>query len=313
MTTIAITGGKGGTGKTLIATNLAVQLAQDGFSVLLIDSDVENPNTNILLGHSLLDPHVEQAPVEIFTPKFDEDKCIQCGKCRDVCYRHAILQFKDHYPSLLDHMCSGCETCQRICPTQAISSKGKKIGKRYFLSNISKNLDLIVGELLPSEAVSVLIVEEILNFAEELKLKKKYDIILVDTAPGAHCDVEKSLEEANLILAVTEPTPFGLHDLKRILELIRLNNHTASVILNRADITDFKETFLNEISEHQLSILGEIPVDSLIIENYARGTPFITDKRSFPGKTAFMQIYQKVLASIKSQEVATTKNGEHNE
>lgn len=301
MQTIAVTGGKGGTGKTLISINLAAKLTADGYSVLLIDTDVENPNTNILLGKSLSDSSVQTSPVKIFTPIFDEEKCTKCGLCRKSCYRHAILQFPNQFPTVMDHMCSGCETCAKVCPTNAIYSKGREIGKKYFLPEVFPNLDLIVGELQPSEAVSVLIVEAILEYAEDFIKEKNYDIILIDTAPGAHCDVEKSLDAADQIIAVTEPTPFGLHDLKRILELLELNNHSASIILNRANIADFKTPLIDLIKKKNLVLLGEIPVDNKIIENYARGIPFVFDPQDFPGKESFILIYNKILEKIEQK------------
>lgn len=298
MATIAITGGKGGTGKTLVATNLAVQFAKDGYSVLLIDTDVENPNTNILLGSSLTERKVKEKPVQIFTPEFDTTKCNKCGKCREVCYRHAILQFPGQFPSIMDHMCSGCTLCQRICPNDAISSKGRIIGKSYFLPEVYTNLDLLIGELTPGEAVSVLIVEDILEIATEIMIDKEYDLVIIDTAPGAHCDVEKSLNAADQIIAVTEPTPFGLHDLKRILELLNLNNHTASVILNRSNLSEFRSPLLAIFKEEHLEILGEIPVDQQIIEDYAKGVPFVLDSNDFLGKHAFLGIYSEVKKRI---------------
>ena len=253
MQSIAITGGKGGTGKTLIATNLAVQFANQGYSVLLMDTDVENPNTNILLGKPLDDPDVESTPVEIFTPAFDENKCTKCGKCKTACYRHAILQFPQQFPEIMDHMCSGCETCARICPEDAITSKGRIIGQKYFIPQIHKNLDVIIGELKPSEAVSVLIVEDILEYSHSIQKTHSYDILIIDTAPGAHCDVETSLNAADQIIAVTEPTPFGMHDLGRILELLELNNHTASIIINRADLTTYREPIMDIIQKKHLA------------------------------------------------------------
>lgn len=294
MITIAITGGKGGTGKTLIATNLATQFAKEGKSVLLIDTDVENPNSNILLDVPLNGKNVQESFVKIFTPNFDPELCSKCGLCRDSCYRHAILQFPNQTPSLLEHMCSGCQTCAKICPEKAISAKGRTIGKQYYIPDISPNLDLLIGELTPGEAVSVLIVEEILEFSQKLISKKNYDLIILDTAPGAHCDVEKSLGAADQIIAVTEPSPFGSHDLKRIIELIHLNKGNPSIILNRSNLCNYRDKILDEITAMNVSLLGEIPVDRCIIENYAKGKPFINDERDFPGKEAFLQIYRKI-------------------
>ncbi|QEE14605.1 P-loop NTPase [Promethearchaeum syntrophicum] len=291
---ISVTGGKGGTGKTLIAVNLAVYYAKLGYKVLLIDSDVENPNSNILLGKALTDSDVERTHIDMFVPKFSPDKCIKCGKCRDACYRHAILQFPDQFPSLMEPMCSGCTICKRVCPTDAISSGKRSIGSRFFMKNVHNNLDLLIGELNPGEAISVLIVENLIEQTYELQRKNNYDIIITDTAPGAHCDVEKALSLADLTLCVTEPTPFGEHDLKRILRLIQLSGQNAQIILNRSTLTDYKEPILQVASDFNIKILGEIPIDNIVIEDYAKGIPFVLDSREFPAKQAFLSILANV-------------------
>ena len=300
---ISVTGGKGGTGKTLIAVNLAVYYAQLGYKVLLIDADVENPNSNILLGKELTDPDVKSTQIDMFLPVFSNDKCSKCGKCRDACYRHAILQFPDQFPSLMEPMCSGCTICQRVCPTDAISSGKRSIGSSYFMKNVYNNLDLLVGELNPGEAISVLIVENLIEQTYELQKKFSYDIIITDTAPGAHCDVEKALSLADLTLCVTEPTPFGEHDLKRILRLIQLSGQNAEIILNRSNLTDYKEPILKVASDYNISILGEIPIDNIVIEDYAKGTPFVLDSREFPAKQAFLSILTNVKKKLKLEVI----------
>lgn len=291
---IAVTGGKGGTGKTLMATNIAMQLTAQGKKVLLVDFDVENPNTNILLGVSLSDSKVEKKEVSIYKPEFDLDKCTKCGLCRDACYRHAILQFPGQTPSLMEHMCSGCTLCGRVCPTGAISTGSRPIGYQYFIPNISKNMDLLLGELNPTEAVSVLIIEELLEYADKLVNDNEYDIVVIDTSPGAHCDVEKSISEAGLVICVTEPTPFGAHDLNRILDLIDIIGHESKIILNRSNLTESKKMIMDISEKRNVEILGEVPVDKIVIEDYARGIPFSTDKRTFPAKTAFLKIFKKI-------------------
>jgi MinD superfamily P-loop ATPase len=296
---VAVTGGKGGTGKSLIATNFAVKFAHEGKRVLLIDCDVENPNTNILLGKDLQQLTGEVTPITIFTPKFDTTKCVQCKICRSGCYRHAILQFPKQYPSVLEHMCSGCETCRRLCPQDAIYAGSREIGIRYFFPESGyPNLHLLIGELHPSEAMSVEIVKNILAYSEALAQKYHYDLLIIDTAPGAHCDVEQSLVDARVIVCVTEPTPFGEHDLNRILELIRLIGQQASIILNRADMADYRAPIFALADRQNSVVIGEIPLDRMIVEDYARGQPFALDPRDFPAKQKFEAIFRKITAMI---------------
>ncbi|UYP45516.1 Iron-sulfur cluster carrier protein [Candidatus Lokiarchaeum ossiferum] len=296
--TIAITGGKGGTGKTLIATNLAINLANNGYKTLFIDCDVENPNSNILLGKSLTTPDVEKESIAIYKPSFLQESCTKCGICRSACYRHAILQFPDHFPSVLEHMCSGCKTCQKVCPNGAIITDSRIIGSQYFLKQAYSNLDLLVGELNPSEAISVKIVEALFHYSEKLSEKANYDFIIIDTAPGAHCDVEKSISDADLVIAVTEPTPFGEHDLNRILDLLDVVGQKADIILNRSNLTHYQEPLRSLAKTRNCNIIGEIPVDSVVIEDYAKGLPFVLDTRNFPAKSAFNLIYSKILEGI---------------
>ena len=299
---IAVTGGKGGTGKTLISVNLAVQFAREGKKILLIDCDTENPNSNILLGKSLTDSDVKSEPVNIFVPIFDDDLCTKCGDCRSACYRHAIIQFLDTLPSLMENMCSGCTLCQRICPTNAIKSGQRAIGTQYFMEGVKDGLDLLLGELNEGEAVSVLIVEELLERAEKLQKTHDYDLIIIDTAPGAHCDVEKSLSEATIIVCVTEPTPFGEHDLNRILDLIDIIERPATVIINRADITDYKEQLLKLANKRNVEILGEIPMSRDILEAYARGIPFVADGKTYSAKNDFLNIFNKIQQRVAGKE-----------
>ncbi len=191
MQIISVSGGKGGTGKTFVSVNLALYLAKQNKRVLLMDCDVENPNTNILLGYPNLS---EFASTDIthFVPKFDENKCTKCGKCSQVCRTHAIFQIIDQIPLLMQNLCNSCELCYRVCPDDAIIPSQQPLGKVYYnkLKFHNVSLDLMVGELQVGQVQAVKILESMYDKFENLNETEHYDYVITDSAPGAHCDVE---------------------------------------------------------------------------------------------------------------------------
>jgi MinD superfamily P-loop ATPase len=292
---ICITGGKGGTGKTLCAVNLAVMFKNEGKKVLLLDGDVENPNTYLLLNGIL----ENKRDVPFFKPKIVENKCSKCGTCAKNCLSNALLHVKDAYPIPILTLCSGCQLCYKICPEEAIESDTKTIGWIYS-TNIN-GLSLFLGELKPSEARSAAIVEALLERLEdELEHNsEKFDIIILDTAPGAHCDVELLIDSADVVIPITEPTKFGKLDLMRILELIKLLGKDFQVIVNRSSLLGFREQFLNELKKESIEILGDIPLDSDIVESYCQGTPLMDKNSNFSRKGAGYIAFTKIYANLK--------------
>lgn len=296
--TVVVSGGKGGTGKSLIASNLAVLFKLSGKKVLLVDGDVENPNIELLLGRTSASVARETVPVYIFRPIFDAETCTKCGRCRDNCYKHAIMQFGDSMPELMEHLCSGCITCMKICPSNAIKKGRREIGQIHFVKQAMENIDLLIGELTPEEAMSVSVISALLKRVNILMTESEYDIIIIDSPPGAHCDVEMLLENADLVICVTEPTPFGEHDLGRILDLIKMIGKPSAVIVNRATISEYKAPIKQLLESDRVPILGEIPLDTLVVENYAKGTPFVLDKRDFSAKNILINIFSKILTLL---------------
>lgn len=291
---ITVTGGKGGTGKTLIAVNLATMFKNAGKNVLLIDGDVENPNTYLLLNGKL--ENKERVP--FFKPVINEDKCSKCGLCAENCRANALLHVEGQYPIPFLNLCSGCKLCYKICPEDAIEEDFKTLGWIYETN--ANGIDLLVGELKPSEARSAGIVEALMNRVEN-KLSEendKYDIILMDTAPGAHCDVEMLLEHADKIIPVTEPTRFGELDLVRIIDLINLLGKEYRAIVNRSSLLGFKEEFLKKLNEQNIKILGDIPLDDEIVKSYCQGIPLMEENGKFDknseGYKAFVEVFNNL-------------------
>jgi MinD superfamily P-loop ATPase len=297
---ICVTGGKGGTGKTLCAVNLAVMFKNEGNKVLLIDGDVENPNTYLLLNGKL----ENKKEVPFFKPKIIEEKCTKCGLCAQNCLANALLHVKDTYPIPMLTLCSGCQLCYKICPENAIEADSKTIGVIY--STNVNGLSLLLGELKPSEARSAAIVEALLEKLEDIieNEPNKFDIILLDTAPGAHCDVELLISDADIVIPITEPTKFGKLDLIRIMELIKLLGKESRVIVNRSSLLGFREQFLNELEKENIEILGDIPLDSDIVESYCQGTPIMEKNSKFnkegAGYIAFTKIYDNLKEWLKT-------------
>ena len=291
---ICVTGGKGGTGKTLVAVNLAIMFKNRGYKVLLIDGDVENPNTFLLLNAKLKN----KTEVLYFLPKIIEDKCTKCGLCAENCETNALLYIKDSYPIPISTVCSGCKLCYKICPTTAIEPDLKVIGWTYTASAF--NIDLFLGELKPAEARSAVIVNKLMENLEKVigTEPEKYDIVILDTAPGAHCDVEELINGADLVIPVTEPTRFGKLDLLRIIELIDLLKKEYKAIVNRSSLLGYKEKFLKELEEKSIEILGDIPLDEEIVSSYCQGIPLMEERSKFDGDGAGYKSFEIIFENL---------------
>lgn len=289
---LGVTGGKGGTGKTTVAVNLAVYFAKKGLRVLLLDCDVDAPNAHLLLGCNLSG----EREVRTFLPDVDEDSCLRCGRCAEVCRENALIQVGDKPPILFPDLCNGCEACRIVCPNEAIKSGWKVVGWTYHTA--SNGVDLITGALKPGEAESSVVVRDVRKRGEEAMAERHYDLVIVDTAPGAHCDVVRALFGADYAVAVTEPTPFGAHDLRLILDLAGKMGIRVGVALNRADITEERDVIREACKEHGAELLAEIPLDNALLECYARGEPAVLRSPSSPGVKALMGLAEAVLGVL---------------
>jgi len=263
MKKIAITGGKGGTGKSTIATALAFELAKKN-KVLLIDADVDCPNDDLILGIKTK----KVKDVENMIPKIDPEKCIKCGRCSEVCREHAIVFVKGKNPILISDQCTGCKACKIACPVGAISESKQKIGEIFIGKR--NNLHLISGKMKPGVEESSLIVNAVKKYIKQKE--KNYDYIIFDTAAGTHCPVIAVLLDVDLGIAVTEPTPLGNHDLDLILKLMKSIGIKSHIVLNRSDIAD-KAIIIKTAKKHKIKILAEIPYSKQIEKDYSAGRP----------------------------------------
>ncbi len=265
MKIIGVTGGKGGTGKSTVATAIAHELSRSS-KVLIVDADVDCPNDHLLLGLE----RKELKKVYQRIPKWDYDKCTQCGRCGHVCVQKAVVSLIGMNPIFVPSQCNGCGACVIECPVDAISWDKKIIGTIY--SGRKDNIDLLSGELKINEPVSEFIVNSLNEIIEEKK--DDYDYVIVDTAAGIHCDVIAALENCDIVFSVTEPTPLGTHDLDLILELLSKLKIDVNIVLNRSDLGD-KKIVKKIAKKYNKEIIAEIPYSKEIVSSYATGERII--------------------------------------
>ncbi|WP_297498457.1 ATP-binding protein [Thermococcus sp.] len=262
---IAVSGGKGGTGKSTVAVNLAIALAKD-FRLVLADLDVEAPNDHLLLG---VEPANER-PVNQFMPRFDYSRCTRCRKCADACEEHAIVTLRDGTPFLMPNLCSGCRACEIVCPVPgAIQEAFKVIGHTY-VTETPYGFTLVTGKLKEGEERSMPLVVE----AKKLARSVPHELLLIDTAAGTGNTVSKAIEGSELLIAVTEPTPLGIHDTELILRLGRLMEIPTWVVINRADLGE-RERVYELAEEHGAEVVAEIPYSENIVRSYVEGKPAV--------------------------------------
>ncbi len=227
-TRILVTGGKGGTGKTLISTSLAIYLARSGKRVLLLDADASNPCVALSLALRELEV-VEE--VKVFRPIVRDDLCIGCGECARRCPTHALIFVPPKTVRLIDTLCEGCALCMYVCSYRAIDEGGAVAGwiKR---SSAGYNLDVLISTLRPGERREDTVVARLIEIA--IGIEKNYDVVVVDGPAGSARTVLRLARYCDKRVAVVEPTPLGLHDLKRLIDRIGTKNIVA--VLNKVGI-----------------------------------------------------------------------------
>ena len=250
---IAVASGKGGTGKTIVSTSLA--LCAPG-PVQYLDCDVEEPN-----GHIFLKPEFSSHErCTVIVPRILEDKCTYCGKCRDICRFNAITLFADTIMTFPE-MCHSCFGCFQVCPEDAIARDEREIG--VLEAGMAGNIGFVHGRTRVGEAMGVPLLKAV---------KKKADkeaLVIIDAPPGTSCPFVEAISDADYVILVTEPTPFGLHDLKLAAEVLVNFSKPCGVIINRADLGDGRVE--QWCRDNNIPVLLTIPFDRKIAEGYARG------------------------------------------
>ena len=273
---IAVASGKGGTGKTLVATSLALSLVNKK-SVQLLDCDVEEPNAHILLKPSLSYKEMVSIPV----PQLDEAKCTYCGRCAEVCAYNAIAVFPKHV-LIFPELCHGCGACSYLCPEDALSEVSKAMG--IVEIGQSEGIEFIHGKLTVGEAMATPVIKEVKKHINSKKLT------IIDVAPGTSCPVVEAVKGSDFCLLVTEPTPFGLSDLALAVDTVKELDIPCGVGINRdgAGDSSVEEYCLKE----GMPILLRIPLDIEIARLYSRGTTLVEGMPHW--REAFLRLYNDI-------------------
>ena len=255
---MSIASGKGGTGKTSVAVNMALSLG----NVQLLDCDVEEPNAHILLQPKM----IKTKPVYVSTPMVNEEKCDHCGKCADFCQYNALFVASEKV-LFFPELCHGCGGCAIVCPKDAIREENVEIG--VIKMGMANGVELVYGELNVGEPMAVPVIKEV------KKLVKKNKTVIIDSPPGTSCPVIESVYGSDYCILVSEPTPFGLYDLEITVEVLEKINIPFGVVINRAGIGDRK--IYDYCKEKGAPILLEIPFKREIAELYSDGIPFVAE------------------------------------
>ncbi|GAQ94267.1 MinD superfamily P-loop ATPase [Thermodesulfovibrio aggregans] len=273
---ISVASGKGGTGKTTVVVSLALSIENSQ----LIDCDVEEPNV-----HLFLNPEIKQE-LKVFSvvPEVDKEKCNLCGYCSTVCAYNALSVIKLDSSGdvlLFPHLCHGCDGCILLCPEKAMKPAHRGIGMIKIGS--FEGIEFIEGRLNISEVLAPKVIEEAKAYA------KKDKITIIDAPPGTSCPAVTAVKGSDFCILVTEPTPFGLHDLELAYEVTKALNIKAGVIINKSGDDALIEDFCRK---NKIPVLLKIPFHRKIAEAYSKGIPLIKAMPEY--KEIFQRLYRDI-------------------
>ncbi len=286
---ISVASGKGGTGKTLVATSLALAL-KDKHEVQLLDCDVEEPNDHIFIKPDIRHQNAVSIPV----PKVDEEKCTHCGKCAEVCAYNAIAVVKE-YVLTFPELCHGCGACSYLCPEQAISEVANDIG--IIETGNAGAIDFVHGKLTIGQAMAPPVIRKVKELADKNK------VAIIDASPGTSCPVVEAIKESDFCLLVTEPTPFGLNDLALAVETVRQLDIPCGIVLNRAGAGNGKT--LEYCRKENLPILLTIPLDIEIAHLYSKGVALVEGMPQW--REDFVGLFNKIVELVDERNSDTER------
>jgi MinD superfamily P-loop ATPase len=281
--TIAIASGKGGTGKTTVATSLAWVASRDGRDVSYLDCDVEEPNGAIFLKPAI----TAEKAIEKLVPAVTPTGCTHCGRCGEICRYGAIACLPDK-TLVFPELCHSCGGCALVCPAGAIRELPRPIGT--LRTGASGSVRFIEGVLNVGEAMSPPAIRAVKQAAPDA------DLVIIDAPPGTSCPAVESIRGCDLVILVAEPTPFGLHDLALAVEMVRAMKLPAAVVINRSDAGDGR--VVDYCRKQRITVLAEIPDDRAVAEAYSRGEMISEAVREFGNRL------RRLLRSIEMEKVA---------
>ncbi|MBN2480463.1 MAG: ATP-binding protein [Bacteroidales bacterium] len=257
---IAITSGKGGTGKTTLSTGLFHILTKYfNYNVQLLDCDVEEPDCHIFI-------HGQKSasyPVSISIPRINPELCTYCGRCKDICAFHAIVMLPAvGFIEVVEDMCHGCGACSYVCRDQAVVEQNSMIGSITHYDYYAKD-EFIEGRMNVGVSLQTRVIRETIDHANQKSL------VLYDSPPGTSCPVVAVVSKADYVVMVTEPTPFGLYDLKLMTETVKQLGKKCGIVVNKAGLE--YEPLYDYIRDQEITLLGEIPFKKEYARAYSKG------------------------------------------
>ncbi len=259
MLKISIASGKGGTGKTTVSVNLAALLSETE-NVMLCDLDVEEPDSGLFLQPQ----PIEQIITQRYTPQWDEENCTLCGECQKNCNFNAVIRIMDQI-MVFTELCHGCYACSELCPVNALPMVNSPMGK--ITTGKHDNLIFTEARLNVGVEQAVPLINQTHDYINNFK--EKPEIVIMDSPPGTSCPMIHAVKQTDFVILVTEPTPFGLHDLQIAVETVRALKLPFAVVINRGDSNN---AIINDYCKKEnINVIAVIANSREVAERYSEG------------------------------------------